>query len=170
MDARKRKLRRWVLASGDLWQVADWVRLLLEEKLYEEKDDRSRLVSRGLHTAMVTAYCRVFLKNYDDGQTAKKLDDNFLDEYTDDQRRFHTRVVRMRHGAFAHSDPRALSLKVEIADLGGIPIALPISSNPYYSWDREHLEQFQEMVGTLQCHLDAKIIAVQGELSVGDSF
>lgn len=69
-DETLSKLRRLILSQDDLRQASEIARYILKHDLWDEsKWSDSRIIGRGLQTAMVVSYIRPFSGNSDTAHT-----------------------------------------------------------------------------------------------------
>lgn len=169
MEDLKRQIRRWVLSSMDLDQALERVNYVLEHRLYRETTEVDRIVSRALQTAMIVAYSRPFSGNRDQEHNTWRLDE-FLEVYNEQELAFHSRLLRNRNQVYAHSDSEIRDLRIHVMNIGGVPMVLPMSRNPYVSMCETELERFREMVQKLRARISEETITAQNQLSPGDEF
>jgi len=170
MEEERREYRRLVLSSIDLDQAIEWVDLILGNQLYRERDEKERAISRGLQTAMVVAYSRPFSGNDERKHTTGKLRGELLDVFDKDEKTIHSRVLKLRHKVFAHTDSEVRDLKVNVASVMGIPFAMPLSHNPFVSMSEAELVRFRQMARKLSTRIAEELTKVQERLSPGDEF
>jgi hypothetical protein len=70
----------------------------------------------------------------------------------------------MRNSEIAHSDARRHNVKVDVVDLAGISLAIPISRNAYIPLDQPDTEMLYHMIEKLLDHISQELLRIQEQL------
>lgn len=165
-------LKRLVISHHDLYHAQWYANLILSKKLHHSNLEEDKYLHRGLNTALIVSYWRPFSKNISPKKKKKpkkseniviSLPNNYLEEFTPEEKNLHDQIGEMRNQEVAHSDAAIHHVKINITDLGGVSLAIPISRNVYIPLGQPEIEMLNCMIGKL-------IDRILKQLSIGDNF
>lgn len=129
IDEELRFFNRLLLSYNDFRQAHEVASVLVEGDYYE-KYPENRTIVHALNLAAIVAYARPF-KNSRGELALRKLPDEILNGFSEEQLELHSQIIADRDTMMAHSDADANGAMPHSLDLGHRKILLPVNASPY---------------------------------------
>jgi len=117
------------LLQSEFWEVNDFINALKNYKPFVLDVRVSTPVQNALNIAVVISYARNFKKSYG-FKVAKKVNDELISTFTDEENELHKKVVDYRDQEYAHSD--------------SLPNDIQVYDGEHFSYSRRVVRQLLE--------------------------
>lgn len=153
LEHSKELLRRLVISYWDLDQAKQFARQILIREWRDDSDEVGEVLHRALNTALLIAYSRPFTQN-DRGRRGAvgTLPEKIVRVFGPGEAAFHKKIVGpggLRNSVYAHSDSESHGLKIRVADVGGMPWAIPTKHDPFAPLPKAKVELLDRMIDKL---------------------
>lgn len=163
--------KRVIIAFHDLSDCRQYLNRLLGRNGETPPAPADRVQREALMTAIVVSYTRSFSGNRSAADVAPRIPRTFQRSLSPAQVALHKRMLRLRNGEFAHSDPDVSQVKVTVSTAPGMRgIAMPVSNIPRQGLSPADLETLDTVCAALHTYLYDEMLKLQQHLEPGETF
>ena len=174
IEHEKELLRRLVISHWDFHQAKQFAGYILTNNLYGLHAEEFVVIHKAFNTALVISYARPFTHS-DQGKSGKvcNLPEKFEKVFNAKESKLHQQVTGrngLRNAVYAHSDSAPRQLNIRVADVHGVPIAIPISRDSFVPLEKAKVEMLRDMIDKLLGKIADEQIRIQSLLPTGTRF